>query len=362
MCLLWLGLPKQVQNNGRKATSNVTAACKACPNFPERVAHICVGGAVDKLGDSKIKVASAECLNTFSECWTVNDISMMVCKRAGAHTNPKVMEGALDWITNAVNTFGFKHALKPHVEFGKNGTESKNVGVKKAALAFFSTLRIHVGPALAKVCKSVGLTLEAEFAKVEGATAPAPTLFERSDASKGDSTTDSAGAVDGREDTADDGSAAAATAAESLISRVDIESMLQSSTVAELDDKSWKVRAEALVDVGNALKKACNVTPALGDLGSSLMLRLRDSNKNIIITTLGLLGELATAMGPGSKKNCNLVLPGIYETLTDSKDAVRLTALKAMDALFAEVGLGPFVEGDMVAKPLTSGKSQLLPL
>ena len=333
----------------------VTAASKACPDFPERVAHICVVGIVEKLGDSKVKKHGMACLDAMSECWSVNDVSLLVCKHAGAHKNPKVIQGGLEWMANATDAFGFRLAIKPHVAFAKAQKEAKSPIVRTAAIAFLTTLRVHIGPSFEKVCTSNGLSLESDFAKVEGKSAPAPTLSERSSAGAGDE----AGGEDGAD--RDEGSAevaasAAEAAAEEMIDRVEIMTVIKAATISELEDKAWKVRAQALVDVADGMKKAPFLKPYLGDLGTALVARLHDSNKNIIITSLGLLGELATSVGPNIKSSSKAVLPTIYETLADGKDQVRAAALAAMGAWHAETGLGPFVEGDIVPVALKAGK------
>lgn len=53
---------------------------------------------------------------------------------------------------------------------------------------------------------------------------------------------------------------------------------LRAGLMAELDDKAWKVRGEALDAVAEALKAAKRITPQLGDLGTALKARLADKH------------------------------------------------------------------------------------
>jgi len=65
--------------------------------FPDRCAALAVPALVSKLGDIKLKSNACACLHAFAEAWSVNNVSLMVCKEAEAVTNPKVKSLFFMW-------------------------------------------------------------------------------------------------------------------------------------------------------------------------------------------------------------------------------------------------------------------------
>lgn len=72
-----------------------------------------------------------------------------------------------------------------------------------------------------------------------------------------------------------------------LVPRVDIKDQITEALLAELADKNWKVRNEALQKVNTLLSEAKFIKPTIGDLPQGLALRLVDSNSKIAQATLG---------------------------------------------------------------------------
>lgn len=72
-----------------------------------------------------------------------------------------------------------------------------------------------------------------------------------------------------------------------LIPRVDINAQITEALLAELADKNWKVRNEALQKVNTLLSETKFIKPTIGDLPQGLALRLVDSNSKIAQATLG---------------------------------------------------------------------------
>lgn len=72
-----------------------------------------------------------------------------------------------------------------------------------------------------------------------------------------------------------------------LIPRVDISVQITEALLAELADKNWKVRNEALQKVNTMLGEAKFIKSTIGDLPQGLALRLVDSNSKIAQAALG---------------------------------------------------------------------------
>lgn len=66
---------------------------------------------------------------------------------------------------------------------------------------------------------------------------------------------------------------------EDLFPRVDVGGKFDGALIAELADKNWKVRGEALEKVKTILAEAKHITPNLGELPPALKARLSDTNK-----------------------------------------------------------------------------------
>ena len=74
-----------------------------------------------------------------------------------------------------------------------------------------------------------------------------------------------------------------------------------------------------LIQVQEIIKAAKFIEPNLGELPGALKARLSDSNKNHIMTTLGIIGTLASSMGSGCSKFTKTFIPGTINNFSDSK-------------------------------------------
>lgn len=72
-----------------------------------------------------------------------------------------------------------------------------------------------------------------------------------------------------------------------LIPRIDINAQITEALLAELADKNWKVRNEALQKVNTLLSETRFIKSTIGDLPQGLALRLVDSNSKIAQAALG---------------------------------------------------------------------------
>jgi hypothetical protein len=150
--------------------------------FPDRCVFIGLPGVVSKLGDAKIKLHAIECLHCFAEAWSLNSVSLLVCKSAQSATNPKVRcsfalvfstmplvfvavycmpvwtcrysahgdtlllvgmqikEASLNWMMECLSLFGLRIAVKPHAAFAKHCLAHVNPAVRGASVDYLGTL------------------------------------------------------------------------------------------------------------------------------------------------------------------------------------------------------------------------------
>jgi uncharacterized protein YbjQ (UPF0145 family) len=71
--------------------------------------------------------------------------------------------------------------------------------------------------------------------------------------------------------------------------------------------------------------------------------RLKDTNKNLVLYTVKLLGLLATAVGREIEGQMKLTVPLVLANYTDQKQTMRDTVAKTLDQWAAEVGADAFV-------------------
>lgn len=151
--------------------------------------------------------------------------------------------------------------------------------------------------------------LEERFSSVSGSALPSPTRFER-----GAQASSSPEAEDD-----DEGGSAPSKGKAMLrpktspvdlgVDRVSLLSALPKGTLALVADANWKTRAEGLEKIQTTLQKCGPITPDLGDLTSALIARLKDHQRNLVSTTLAILAEIATAMGPSIVKYAHVPRP-----------------------------------------------------
>jgi cytoskeleton-associated protein 5 len=128
--------------------------------------------------------------------------------------------------------------------------------------------------------------------------------------------------------------------------RADVTPLLTPALFAELaDPKDWKRRKEALDKIRRILSEA-NMRVQSGCLAllmPKLNARLKDTNKNLVLYTVKLLGLLATAVGREIEGQMKLTVPLILANYTDQKQTMRDTVAKTLDQWAAEVGPDAFV-------------------
>ena len=125
----------------------------------------------EKLADIKIKNASTECLNSFTEATCPQFVFSQLYIHTAGHKNPKVTSEALLWMSKALEDFGTAGLdIKMLIDHVKACLDSTNAATKTAATKLLVVLRIAVGPALSDflldVKKQLLDSIEKEFEKV----------------------------------------------------------------------------------------------------------------------------------------------------------------------------------------------------
>ncbi|XP_067937770.1 cytoskeleton-associated protein 5-like isoform X2 [Watersipora subatra] len=297
---------------------------------------------VEKIGDVKNGQGCKDVLTAAAEATEFPKVAGEVIRIAFEGKNPKNQSESLNWLSQAIYDFGFKVNIKALVGSLKKALAATNPAVRQAAITVLGVCYMYMGSTLRVLFEdekpALLAQIDAEFEKVKGEKPPAPTrgLKGAEDADAGEDEAEG-------EDT---------PPVEDLVPRNDISDKMTDELLGKLSDKNWKVRKEGLDEVVAILGEAKFVTANLGGLPEALKLRLGDSNKILVTTTLGIMKTLGTASGPHCKKHVAILAAPLVSTMGDSKPMVRHAASTTLDVWVEQAKLAPFVEDGVFGESL----------
>ncbi|XP_023783866.1 cytoskeleton-associated protein 5 isoform X4 [Cyanistes caeruleus] len=315
-------------------------------NFSKTSAQVVLDGLVDKVGDVKCGTNAKEAMTAIAEAcqlpWTAEQVVAM----AFSQKNPKNQSETLNWLSNAIKEFGFSGLnVKAFISNVKTALAATNPAVRTSAITLLGVMYLYVGPSLRMFFEDEKPALlsqiDAEFEKMQGQTAPAPTrgISRHNVGGGGDD-----GEEEEQEEVGND--------VVDLLPRTDIGDKITAELVSKIGDKNWKIRKEGLDEVTSIINEAKFIQPNIGELPAALKGRLNDSNKILVQQTLSILQQLATAMGPNIKQYVkNLGIP-VITVLGDSKNNVRAAALATVNAWAEQTGMKEWLEGEDLSEEL----------
>ncbi|XP_075694010.1 cytoskeleton-associated protein 5 isoform X2 [Rhinoderma darwinii] len=314
-------------------------------NFSKTSANVVLDGLVDKVGDVKCGGNAKEALSAIAEACTLPWTAEQVVSLTFAQKNPKNQSETLNWLSNAIKEFGFAGInVKAFISNVKTALAATNPAIRTSAIALLGVMFLYVGAPLRMFFEeekpALLAQIDAEFEKMKGQTPPASTRGSSKSGAGGD---------DGEE--GEEQEAAPADIMD-LLPRADINDKITSDLVSKMGDKNWKIRKEGLDEVTTILNEAKFILPNIGELPSALKGRLSDSNKILVQQTLGILQQLATAMGSNIKQHVkNLGMP-IITVLGDSKANIRAAALVTLNSWVEQTGMKEWLEGEDLSEEL----------
>ena len=333
----------------------ICAVADAGFKFSQRSASYCLADIADKIGDAKTSPQAKDALSKISEQCTLGYVCTQIMPSIFEGKNPKNQEHVLLWAAQAIKEFGFAGVdmkfLLAHI---KSALQNSNVTVRSSAIQLIGTIFMYVGPnfrALFDQEKPALLEqIDAEIDKVKATKPPAPI--------RGKNVASAAQAQNG------DGEAAAdeepdpikmQLEQEALMPRADIGAQLADSLMEQLNDKNWKERQAALERIEAILRENKFIEPNLNEFPTHLNKRLVDTNKILAGTALKISEKLAQALGTQGKRYVSVLASGMIQALSDNKDALRKTAISALNAWFDNCGgLVPFLEGDLLLESFST--------
>ncbi|NXD33892.1 CKAP5 protein, partial [Copsychus sechellarum] len=314
-------------------------------NFSKTSAQVVLDGLVDKVGDVKCGTNAKEAMTAIAEAcqlpWTAEQLVAM----AFSQKNPKNQSETLNWLANAIKEFGFSGLnVKAFISNVKTALAATNPAVRTSAITLLGVMYLYVGPSLRMFFEDEKPALlsqiDAEFEKMQGQTAPAPT--------RGISRHSVGGVDDGEEEEQEE----VGNDVVDLLPRTDIGDKITAELVSKIGDKNWKIRKEGLDEVTSIINEAKFIQPNIGELPTALKGRLNDSNKILVQQTLSILQQLATAMGPNIKQYVKSLGIPVITVLGDSKNNVRAAALATVNAWAEQTGMKEWLEGEDLSEEL----------
>ncbi|KAJ1918219.1 hypothetical protein IWQ60_007555 [Tieghemiomyces parasiticus] len=323
------------------------------PSFGRPAAALAIPLVAEKLGDLKLKKPAAETLELFAESLSLGFVLSQAYGTIAKQKAPKVLAETMTWIGSAAKEFGVGAGLNVRalIECLKTvGLNSSNAQARSTAISVMVTLCQMLGPNVLTLVQDINAKtlelVEAEYAKVKDEPAPMAT--------RGPAVQQADGGADGTSSSAAAGGGGAAREddlLDDLLPRVDLAPQFNAKLTAKLRDDNWKLRKEGLETIQAALASANQrIQPTVGDVWAGLKPRLADSNKNLVVLTCEIVGQLATAMGRPFEKQCRLILTPLLHVLTDKKPQVRTAGLAALTAIADACGsLDPILPASGIA-------------
>ncbi|XP_012235678.1 protein mini spindles isoform X2 [Linepithema humile] len=324
--------------------------------FTTTVAEYCLVDIAEKLADAKNSSVAIETLVAIAEATSFEYVAEEIVSFAFNQKNPKVQQETLLWLCRGLTEFGCSLNVKSVIENLRKAVAATNPGVRTAAITLLGTLYLYMGKPLLAYFENekpaLRQQIEQECEKRSGEVLPAPVRGAKAKRAN-------AANEDEDEDEEEKKAGGSEPELNELVPRVDISGQITEALLAELADKNWKVRNEALQKLNTLLAEAKFIKPAIGDLPQGLALRLVDSNSKIAQATLVICELLAMAIGSPVKLHVRALFPGFLQCLGDSKNWIRTAAISCINTWGDQCGYKEFFDGEMIGDALKTGSPML---
>lgn len=329
--------------------------------FSQRSASYCLAEIADKIGDVKTGQQAKDALSKIAEQCTLPYVVQQVLPAIFEAKNPKNQENVLLWLAQAIKEFGYQgFDTKMLLSYIKTGLANSNAAVRVGSVQLIGTVYIYLGPNFRSMFDQEKAALleqmDAEIEKVKGMKPPAPIRGKNVPGASGQSGSNGdTGGGGGEDDDDESDPIKQQLKQEALMPRTDISGELSDALMDQLNEKNWKERQAALEKLEQILRDNKFIEANLNEFPTHLNKRFTDTNKILATTALKLSEKLAQALGSQGKKYVSVVAPGMIQALSDNKEALRKTAVSALNAWFDNCGgMAPFLEGDLLLESFTA--------
>ncbi|KAG8714739.1 Microtubule-associated protein, microtubule dynamics during spindle orientation [Ceratobasidium sp. 423] len=295
------------------------------PTFSRGSAALAIPHLAEKLGDMKLKKPAGDVLLTFAEKTSLSFVLSQAYDPISKQKAPKVVADSLTWVKQALTDFGVAGlSMRSLIDFLKGCLQNSNAAVRSNATATLVTVRLFAGTAIKDFMEDLNpqllATIDSEFNKVDGQSAPEPTRFS-ADVAAAPAGGSGGGGVDMMDE---------------LFPRVDLDKLVAAtSIVTDAKSDQWKVRKEALELLQSILDTKANqrLKPNMGEIGQVLKARVADTNKVVQALALDIITRISNGMNKPFEKHTKLLTLPVATVLSDQKANVRALGISTLNAM-----------------------------
>lgn len=324
-----------------------------------------VSDVTEKLGDPKNGTLAGETLMALAEVTNLDIVGFAVLEFAFSQKSVKVQQEALDWTGEAIQNFGLIIQSQTVIDSLKKGLNSTNSGVRQSAAALAGIVHLYLGQQLLQRLDEKPAAVALVTAEIEkhagedtlepSRTCKIPREPEQAYVTKPQKVLPQ---QPQRQEYVEDEEDEEKQEEKKPAARVDISPKITEQLLADLADKNWKVRNEALLSIQTMVTDT-KIKSNLGELPPLIVQRFVDSNSKLVVLALEVCTALASAMGPGSKNHVRTFARGMFNALGDNKQWVRSAAMTCLNAWAAEAGAKEFFSGEVIPDVLKTGSASL---
>uniref|UniRef100_A0A5S6QMP4 TOG domain-containing protein n=1 Tax=Trichuris muris TaxID=70415 RepID=A0A5S6QMP4_TRIMR len=326
------------------------------PSFGPVSFRYCLGECMDKFSEPKLTAHVQRTLTACVEALSISLVAEETLYAAMDQKNPKTQAESFSWLSQALQEFGAGVDLPSLAMSIRKGLSATSPVVRAAAVELIGILFWFRGSEVKAQFQSekssVQQMIEKQLSKFENCDPPKPRRASGSAEEPAISGPVAATVndVEPREDEEEE----ERRSLNDEMPKQDISELLTDDLIAELEDKSWKVRLAALEKVQTMITDSkCNLS-RLGPLPSILKQRLGDSNKSIAQSALNVCQSIAIYGGSSVKEHVRIVVPAVIGLLSDSKPATRQNALKVLNIWVENAGFKEFLTSEILPNALKS--------
>ncbi|CAH8441458.1 unnamed protein product [Schistosoma turkestanicum] len=338
----------------------INAVLALSMSVSSNLTELLVPDLLDKIGDIKVGDVIKTSMTTLAEKTSLQLVGGCVMRMLFQIKNPRSQTEGLIWLNQSVQEFGF---CIPPQEVGpllKTGLNATNPSVRQNSLTFAGTIHLYLGDRLVTLLAdekpAVITLLNAEFAKNNDKTAPAPTRFSAAQTLLKDSVSTEPNGTEAVSENVEVTSQEEEMDSDALLPKIDISDRFTPELLGLLKSKVWKERLEALTTIEKFISPANLIDASNGKLQEPLTMIAKaanDVNKNLAKQALVILSSVASSMPKSDAVNyIKYIEPPILLCLGDSKVQIREAAITALSSWQTRVPILSIFENDMLADAL----------
>lgn len=291
--------------------------------FTKAALSLCAGFVSEKLAEPKTKPDSTAILSNSVEKFGIGFVCEQIVLSISSSKNPKILSEASKILLFLISEYGISDLkAKTIVEFCRICVKNSNFSVRTDAISLLCTFRLFYGDSIRSLLKdypqNVLTTIENEFNK-----RPVITTLSKPNKLEISTTKDATEIVS------------------DCPQIIDVSDKFGEKYLSLLNHSDWQQRKKALDEMESIIASVRNskIMPNVSiDVFCSLKNRLGDSNKNLCIQALEVIGKLCERMGKPAEKLLKNVYSSIVACLADNKIQVRSAALKCLEVVVNSCG------------------------